>query len=308
MQAAVCTRYGPPELLEVQEVPKPACKAHKIGIKVMAASVNSADVRVRGLVGNAFVKTLMRVALGFSRPRKSVLGVSFAGIVEEVGEQVSGFKAGDEVYGLTGFQFGAHAEYLTLSENKAVALKPGNASFAEAAALPFGGHTAIHFLEKAGIQQMKQPRVLIYGGTGSVGVAAIQIAQYYGADIRVVGSSRGQELLNKLGIRDLVLYDREDFTKTREQFDLIFDAVGKTSKRACSHLLSKGAVYTTVAGMESAKETKRQLEVLTSLFEQGRYQAVIDRTYPLAEVVEAHRYVDTGRKKGNVVLAISPSS
>lgn len=247
----------------------------------------------------------MRLVLGFSKPRKPVLGTVFAGIVESAGNKVTHFKIGDRVFGATGFKFGTYAEYIAVDEKSAVVMMPHNASFDEAAAIVFGGQTAVYFLEKAGISKRARLTILIVGGTGSVGTAAIQIAKHHGAEITTVCSSLGLELVRNLGTTHTILYDKEDFTKQTNTFDIIFDAVGKTSKKKCAHLLNEGGVYITVEGFDVASDTKEQLEQLKRLYEDGTYQAVIDRTFVMNEVVEAHRYVDTGRKKGNVVLQIS---
>lgn len=305
MKAIICTKYGPPEVLEMGEVPKPIPKDSEILVKIVATTVNSGDVRVRALRVEGFMKIVMRLVLGFLKPRKPVLGTVFAGIVESVGNKVTHFKIGDRVFGATGFKFGTYAEYIAVDEKSAVVNMPHNTSFDEAAAIVFGGQTAVYFLEKAGISKRAGQRVLIIGGTGSVGSAAIQIAKYHGAEITTVCSSDGLELVRSLGATHTVLYDKEDFIKQTNTFDIVFDAVGKTSKEKCAHLLNDNGVYKTVEGFDVASDSKEQLELLKKLYEDGTYQAVIDRTFTMNEVVEAHRYVDTGRKKGNVVLQIS---
>lgn len=304
MKAVVYTKYGSPEVLQVERINKPAPKNDEILIKIMASVVNSADIRVRSLDVNGFIKIVMRIVLGFNKPRKSVLGVVFSGIVEEIGEKVSNFNTGDEVYGMTGFKFGTYAEYITISNKSVVVKKPSNATFEEAAAIPFGGHTAIYFFERAKISERVNPKILIYGATGAVGTAAIQIAKYYNAQITAICSKNGQALVKELGVSNIILYDKEDFTKTAEKYDIVFDAVGKTSKKQCIHLLTAKGFFLTVAGLESAKERKEQLEFLRELFEKGDYKAIIDRIYSIDEIVEAHRYVDKGHKKGNVVIKI----
>lgn len=305
MKAAICTQYGPPEVLEIRDIEKPTPKDKEILVKVMASAVNSADVRIRGLVVEGFMKMIMRLVLGFKGPRKKVLGTVFSGVVEKIGKEVASFKVGDEVFGSTGFQLNAHAEYLTIAESGPVSLKPANASFEEAAAIAFGGQTAIYFLHKAKIRKQNNTKILIYGATGSVGTAAVQIAQSYQADITAVCSSSGESLVHRLGVKKIIKYDQEDFTKHPEKFDIIFDAVGKTSKKQCKQLLNSGGQFFTVGGMDVADEQKAYLDILRKLFEEGHYQATIDRVFRLDEVVEAHRYVDTGRKKGNVVLQIA---
>jgi NADPH:quinone reductase-like Zn-dependent oxidoreductase len=305
MKAVICTAYGPPEVLKIKEVPKPIPKEDELLIKIKATAINSGDVRIRGLKVNGFLRLIMRVIFGFSKPRKSVLGTVFSGVVQQVGKNVTKFNVDDEVYGMTGLKFGTYAEYMVIDQNGKVILKPKNASFEEAAALPFGGQTAIYFLEKASIAAKSNPDILIIGATGSVGTAAIQIAKQYDAEITAVCSSKGAELIKLLGVSKVILYDKEDFTEHTSTFDIVFDAVGKTSKKKCKKLLKKDGVYKTVGGMDVATETIQQLETLKELFENGAYDAIIDKVYPMDEVVDAHRYVDTERKKGNVVMKIS---
>lgn len=206
---------------------------------------------------------------------------------------------------MTGFSFGTHAEYLIISQEGNVLQMPSNATFEEAAAILFGGHTAIYFLNKAKLSTELGKRILVIGATGSIGTSAIQIAKCYGAHVTAVCSSSGRSVVENLGISDIVVHDKEDFLNLPARFDFIFDAIGKTSKKQCRLLLKKGAVYQTVGGMEAASESIDQLKILKTLFEMGFLKAVIDRTYSLDEIVEAHRYVDTGRKKGNVVLKVS---
>lgn len=215
------------------------------------------------------------------------------------------FSVGDKVFGMTGFSFGTHAEYVVISQEDNVLEMPGNASFEEAAAILFGGHTALYFLEKAKLSTELGKRILVIGATGSIGTSAIQIAKCYGARVTAVCSSAGKSVVESLGITDIVVHDKEDFLNLPTRFDFIFDAVGKTTKEQCKPLLKKGGVYKTVGGLDAASESIGQLRVLKTLFEIGFLKAVIDRTYSLDEIVEAHRYVDTGRKKGNVVLQIS---
>ncbi len=305
MKAVICTRYGPPEVLRIETVQKPAHNDSQMLVKIMASSVNSGDVRVRSLAVEGFLKIVMRFVLGFSKPRKPVLGTVFSGIIEQVGKNVKDFKVGDEVFGITGFKFGTYAEYVVLSDKSIVTKKPSNATFEEAAAIPFGGQTAIYFLGKAKIAERTSPKILIYGATGSVGTAAIQIAKYYYAEVTAVCSDSGQHLVKELGADNIILYNKEDFTKSDKKFDIVFDAVGKTSKKECVHLINKGGCYITVGGLDIAAERKEQLELLCELFEKGKYKATIERTYSLDEIIEAHRYVDTGRKKGNVVLKVA---
>ena len=304
MKAIICTKYGSPEVLEIHEVEKPSPRENELLIRVIATAVNSGDVRVRGLVVEGFMKLVMQVVLGFSKPKKPILGTVFSGIVESIGKNVVSFKSGDRVFGMTGFQFGTYAEYLTIGEKSAVTSMPQNANFEEAVSLIFGGQTAIYFLEKAKIQEKKNPKVLVIGSTGSVGTSAVQIAKSYGTLVSAVCSSRGETLMKELGITNLFLYDKEDFMQTNQRYDIIFDAVGKCDKKKIKTLLNTGGVFKSVERLDVASETKEQLLFLKNLFEAGKLKAVIDKTYSIEEVVEAHRYVDSGRKKGNVVLKI----
>jgi len=304
MKAVICPAYGPPEVLTIQDLPKPTPKKNQVLVNIMASPVNSGDVRIRGLRVEGFMRILMRIALGFTKPRKPVLGLVFAGVVEETGEAVTRFKVGDEVYGSTGFQQGCHAEYVCIAEKKVITRKPENASFAEAAALPFGGQTAIYFLRKGNIESIQHPKVLVYGATGAVGTAAVQIARYYGATVTAVCSTRGKELAQSLGADHIILYDQEDFTKVKDKFDIILDAVGKTSKKQCRNLLGSQGKFLTVEGMDVAAERTDYLDFLRKLYEENQYQATIDKLYPMEKAVDAHTYVDSGRKKGNVVLTM----
>lgn len=304
MKAVICTKYGSPAVLKLQEVEKPSPGENEILVKIISTCVNSGDVRVRGLAVKGFMKIIMRFVLGFSKPRKPILGTVFAGIVENTGNKVTHFNVGDNVFGMTGFKFGTYAEYLTIHQDGNVTNMPINATFDEAAAIIFGGQTAIHFFDKMKIAEKPNANVLTIGATGSVGTSAIQLAQYYGANITAVCSSSGKPLVENLGVKNIVLYDQEDFLNLPDQYDFIFDAVGKTTKKQCHKLLRKDGVYKTVGGLEVASESKKQLELLKMLFEKGALNAVIDKKYPLEKIIEAHSYVDTGRKKGNVVIHI----
>ena len=304
MKAVICTNYGLPEVLQIQEVSKPLPKDNQILIKIIATAINSGDVRVRNFDGNGLMKIIMRLVLGISRPRKPILGVVFAGVVENIGDDVSKFNIGDQVFGMTGFKFGTYAEYIALNQHSNVLQMPKNATYEEAAAIIFGGQTAIHFLEKAKIAKKLNAKILIIGATGSVGAAAIQIANYHQANVTAVCSSNGHKLVCELGVKNIVLYDKEDFTKMTDRFDIIFDAVGKYNKSQCKNLLNKTGVFVSVSS-GYATETIVQLQLLRDLFEKGEFKATIDKTFLMDKIVEAHQYVETGRKKGNVVLKIS---
>jgi NADPH:quinone reductase-like Zn-dependent oxidoreductase len=304
MKTVICIKYGPPEVLQFQEMEKPAFKNKQILIRIIATAVNSADVRVRSLDVKGLMKVVMRLVLGFSKPRKPILGTVFSGVVESVGENVSIFKIGDKVFGMTGFKFGTYAEYIAVDANSCVTKMPINATFEEGAAIIFGGQTAIHYLNKTKIQEKVNPEVLIIGATGSVGIAAVQIAKYYHSNITAICSSKGHKLVSELGIKNIILYDKEDFTKRTEKFDIIFDAAGKSSKKQCKRLLHKSGIYVSV-NSGYASETIQQLIQLKELFEKGAFKATIDQIFPMNKIVEAHKYVEAGRKIGNVVLNTS---
>jgi NADPH:quinone reductase-like Zn-dependent oxidoreductase len=303
MKAVICTKYGTPEVLQIQEVSKPIPKDRQILVKIVATAVNSGDVKVRRLDVKGFVKVIMRLVLGISKPRKPILGTVFSGVVESKGNKVSTFKVGDKVFGMTGFKFGTYSEYIAVNQDSHVLEMPENATYEEAVAILFGGQTAIHFLRKARITEKPNPKILIIGATGSVGTAAIQVAKHYHAQITAVCSSKGHQLVAELGVNHIVHYDKEDFTRRTEKFDIIFDAIGKYSKNQCKNLFNKKGIYVSV-NLGYASENIQQLKLLKELFEKGDYIATIDKTFTMAGIVEAHRYVDTERKKGNVVLKI----
>ena len=304
MKAVICTKYGTPEVLQIQEVSKPLPNDNQILVKIIATAVNSGDVRLRSLDVKGFLKVIMRLVFGISRPRKPILGIVFSGIVESKGNKVSKFKVGDKVFGMTGFKFGTYSEYIAVNQNSNVLEMPKNATYEEAAAIIFGGQTAIHFLNKAKIAKKLNQKILIIGATGSVGTAAVQIAKHYNANITAVCSSNGHKLVSELEVKNIILYDKEDFTNRADKFDIIFDAVGKTNKNQCKNLLIENGVYESVSS-GYASETIQQLQLLKELFEKGAFKAMIDKTFPMDKIADAHRYVDTGRKKGNVVLKIS---
>lgn len=304
MKAVVCSTYGPPEVLKITDIPKPDPKSNEILIRIKATTVNSGDVRVRSLDVEGFMRVVMRVVLGFTKPRKPVLGTVCSGIVEAVGDKVTLFKPGDEVFGMTGFYFGTYAEYIALPETNPVLLKPSGASFESAAAIVFGGSSALYFLEKAKLGTEPDQNVLIYGATGSVGTSAIQVAKYHKAKVTAVCSAAGTELAKSLGADTLIDYQQQDFKECGEKFDIVFDAVGKTNQKDCKGLLKPGGVFVTVGGMDVASETKEMLETLSKMFQEGLLKDAIDKTYSIDQIVEAHRYVDSGHKKGNVVITL----
>jgi NADPH:quinone reductase-like Zn-dependent oxidoreductase len=305
MKIISCTAYGGPEVLKLDEATKPVPKAQQILIKIKATAVNSGDVRVRRLKANPFTRIIMRLIFGWNKPRNPVLGTVYAGIVEAVGQRVKDFRSGDEVFGLTGFNFGTYAEYLVVNEKSIVTTKPKNATFEESAAILFGGQTAHFFLQKTKIPYQAGLRVMIYGATSSVGVATLQMSKYFGAHVTAVCSDYNAPLVQKLGADRIIFYNTSDFTADSEQYDFIFDAVGKIKKGQCAHLLKKEGQFLTVGGTTYAKENFDQIFFLKKIFETGNYDAVIDRIYEMSQIVQAHQYVESERKLGNVVIRVS---
>lgn len=303
MKAAVCEGYGAPEKIKVMDVPIPVVKKGEVLIKVMASSVNSGDVRVRGLIANPVTKIALRVVLGISKPRKPILGVALSGEIVEIGEGVTQFKKGDAVFAMTGMRFGGHAQYAVLSEKGCIGLKPKTATYEEAAVLPFGGTTAIHFLQKAGIKRGQD--VMIYGASGAVGSSAVQVAKYLGTNVTAVCSGRHMEKVYTIGADSVIDYKKQNYKSQTKQYDLIFDAVGKIKKSDVETLLKPNGIFTSVAGHGVASEKKEFLDLLVEMYEAGQLNAVIDRTFTLDDISAAHRYVDLGAKTGNVAVVIS---
>ena len=306
MKAIICTKYGPPEVLKVKEVEKPTPKDNEVLIKIYATSVTASDCIIRGFKLPVAMWIPARLALGITKPRKAILGLVLSGEIERVGDNVKQFKKGDKVFAHTFLRFGAYAEYTCLPETSAITLMPSNTSFEEAAAIPFGGTLALYYLKKANIQRGQ--KVLIYGASGAVGTAAIQLAKHFGAEISGVCSTVNLELVKSLGADIVIDYTKENFTDIGKQYDLIFDAVGK---KKSSHLQYKKALtpngkFISVDDGNPGERAvcKDNLITLKELTENGIIKPVVDKIYPLAQIVDAHRYVDKGHKKGNVIITV----
>ena len=314
----IYARYGSPDVLQLKEVHRPTPKDNEILIKVKATAVNSADVRLRKADPWA-----VRLFFGLTKPRKNILGGVFSGEVEAVGKNVTKFKKGDAVFGSAGMRFGAYAEYLCLKEDATLAIKPTSINHTEAGTIPFGGTTALHFIRKAKIE--KGQKVLIYGASGAVGSAAVQLAKYFGAHVTAVCGPSNMEMVKSLGADKVIDYTKEDFTKNGEVYDVIYETVNKISFSESIHSLSKkgtlllgagglphmllGIWVSMVGGCKVVtgviSEKAEDIAFLKRLIEDGKYKAVVDRSYSLQQIVDAHRYVEQGHKKGNVAILVN---
>lgn len=319
MKAFVNTKYGPPEVLQLKEVEKPTPKDNEVLIKIHATTVNRTDCGFRQ--PEYFI---VRLFSGLFKPKKTILGNELSGEIEAIGKNVKTFKPGDQVFGLSTFNFGTHAEYICISEEKSITTKPVNMSFNEAAAVCDGLMLAMNIIKK--IDFKKTPKILINGASGSIGSASVQLAKYYGAEITAVCNTKNLELLKSLGADEVIDYTKEDFTENGKVYDVVFDAVGKSTFFCCKKLLKPKGVYfstelgylsqniflallTPIFGGKKVKfpiptDCKEDIILFKELIESGNYKAVIDRKYSLEQIIEATKYVETGQKTGNVIISL----
>lgn len=322
MKAVICPKYGPPEVLQIKELEKPVPRDDEVLVKIRATTVTIADFRIRSFTIPAVVWLPARIVLGLRKPRKPVLGTELAGEVEAVGKAVKRFKIGDPVFAATLKDLGAYAEYKCLPEKGVLALKPANISWEEAAAIPIGGRTALHYLRKGKIKRGQ--KVLIYGASGSVGTYAVQLAKYFGAEVTGVCSSTNVGMVKFLGADKVIDYTEDEWRQKLELYDMIFLAVDKLPFEYCNSVLKEQGVYVNVTvpvkslpmlwtSLRSKKrflmgedpaESAEDLSFLKGLVEKGILRPVMDKSYPLDEIVEAHRYVSKGHKKGNVAIKV----
>ena len=324
MKAIVFSKYGPPDVLQLKEVDKPVPEDNEVLIKVHASTVSSGDYEMRGAsFSTRFMAVLFGFGFGLMRPHSTIPGNEVAGEIDAVGKDVKLFKKGDQVFGHTGEGFGTNAEYVCMPEEGELAIKPSNMTYEEAAAVPHGAHSALFFIRDKGNVQSRQ-KVLIYGASGSVGTYAVQLAKYYGAEVTGVCSSTNLDMVKSLGADHVIDYTKEDFAANGQTYHVIYETVGKSSFPHNIGALKDDGIYlagrfglrslprilwaSTIGGkkveFEPAPGGKEYLNFIKELIEAGKLKAVIDRTYPLEETAEAHRYADTGHKKGNVVITV----
>ncbi|MGB2876757.1 MAG: NAD(P)-dependent alcohol dehydrogenase [Dehalococcoidales bacterium] len=323
MKTIVYTKYGPPNVLQLKEVAKPAPRDNEVLIRIYATTVNRTDcATIRA------IPFFARLLTGLFKPKKQIPGTEFAGIIEGIGENVKSFKVGDKVFGFDDTGSGSQAQYLTISEDKGLTTMPENITYEQAAASTEGAHYAYNFIKKVNLKSGQ--KVLVNGATGAIGSAAVQLLKYFGVNVSAVCNTENIELVESLGADKVIDYTKEDFTKDEEKYDFVFDAVGKSSFAKCKPLLKPGGVYISsdlgymaqnvflplitpiIKPMIGNKKTifpfptdiKRTILLIKKLIEEGKFKAVIDRKYPLEQIVEAYRYVETGQKTGNVVITV----
>ncbi len=306
MKAVVCTRYGPPEVLRVEEIATPVPRKNEVRIRIGATAVTSSDTYVRGLRLSPAYRIMGRLALGWNAPRQPVLGMVLSGEVDSVGPDVRSFKVGDRVFGFNKSLFGTYAQYVCWPEDGLLAARPANLTDEEAAAIPYGGLLALSCLRRAGVRAGQ--RVLVFGASGAVGTSAVQLARHLGAEVTGVCSTANVELVTSLGAMRVVDYTAEDFTDGAERYDVIFDAVGKSKSasalRRGQRVLAPGGVCISVDD-GSPRLRREDLVLLGELAALGEIRPVTDRTYDLDDIVDAHRYVDIGHKRGNVIISVA---
>jgi len=304
LKAYIYNRYGPPEVLNQVNIEKPLPKSDEVLIKVKAVSVSSGDVRLRSSNFPRLYWLLARLIFGLLRPKRKILGHEFSGVVQKVGEKVYEFKEGDEVFGTTTMlKAGAYAQYVCIPQTwkyGVMAIKPSNLGHDESAALPIGAMTALFLLEKANISSAQ--RILIYGASGSVGTYAVQLSSHYNVEVTAVCSSANLQMVRELGANKLIDYLLDDFKKVADRFDIVFDAVGKINKSSAQKILKPKGSFVSVKMM--TKETRNHLLKIKELSEKKEIKPVLDKVYQFNELVEAHKYVDQGHKKGNVVVLV----
>jgi NADPH:quinone reductase-like Zn-dependent oxidoreductase len=303
MKAAVYEKFGPPEVVEIKDVPRPILRNNEVLVRIHATTLSRGDSRMRGLdiPGGAATRAIARLFLGIRGPRRKILGMQLAGEVEEVGKGVTRFKVGDNVFASTyPTGFGGHAEYKCLPEDTVMAIMPANVTYEEAATFPVPGMGALNVLKRANIQPGQS--VLVYGASGAVGTNAVQLSKYWGAGVTGICSESNFEMVKSIGAENLIDYRTTDFTETGEKYNVIFDAVGKLSSSNCEGALKENGIFLCIESQ--SKENPEELIELKEIIEEGKLKAVIDRTYALEDIVEAYRYVDTGRKKGNVIITL----
>ena len=319
MKAIVWTKYGPPEVLQLKEIEKPIPKDNEVLIKVHAATVSAGDCEMRNLQFPIYMRTFFRLYAGLRKPKRvNILGQELAGEIEAVGKDVTLFKKGDQIFATPGS--GAYAEFVCLSEDGALAIKPSNMTYEEAATVPTGGCNALHFFKKGNVQSGQ--KVLINGAGGMIGTFAVQLAKSLGAEVTAVDSTSKLDILRSIGANHVIDYTKEDFTKRGEKYDVIFDIVGKGSYSGCIRSLREKGFYVSAiptptliirglwTSMTSSKKVKtglaperpEELKEIKALIEAGTIKSVIDRSYPLEQTTEAHKYVETGKKIGSVVI------